>query len=138
MHGPEAQYLDRDSDLLPPDPKRSTNFTVNMIWRWRLRFFVVFGVVALVGCPSLFVTQRLYRAQAIVMVGWREPNPLASQQVVRERREQELDVDGEIRLITSPSSLRRVVVDLKLDDRPKFQRGAGTEILSSLRGLFGG
>ena len=50
------------------------------------------------------------------MVGWREPNPLASQQVVRERREQELGVDGEIQLITSPSSLRRVVVDLKLDD----------------------
>jgi hypothetical protein len=29
-------------------------------------------------------------------------------------------------------------VDLKLVDRPKFQRGAGTGILSSLRGLFGG
>jgi uncharacterized protein involved in exopolysaccharide biosynthesis len=29
-------------------------------------------------------------------------------------------------------------VDLKLDDRPKFQRGAETGILSSLRGLFGG
>jgi uncharacterized protein involved in exopolysaccharide biosynthesis len=76
MHGPEVQYLDRNSDLLPPDPRRSID--------------------------------------------------------------QELDVDGEIQLITSPSSLRRVVVDLKLDDRPKFQRGAGTGILSSLRGLFGG
>jgi uncharacterized protein involved in exopolysaccharide biosynthesis len=76
MHGPEVQYLDRNSDLLPPDPRRSID--------------------------------------------------------------QELDVDGEIQLITSPWSLRRVVVDLKLDDRPKFQRGAGTGILSSLRGLFGG
>jgi uncharacterized protein involved in exopolysaccharide biosynthesis len=69
MHGPEVQYLDQESDLLTPDSRRSINFTVNMIWRWPLRFFVVFGIVALVGCPSLFVTQRLYRAQAIVMVG---------------------------------------------------------------------
>jgi uncharacterized protein involved in exopolysaccharide biosynthesis len=72
------------------------------ISRWRLRFFVVFGIAALLGCLSLFVLPIQYRAQAVVMVGSRETNPLASQQVVREPREQELDVDGEIQLLTSP------------------------------------
>jgi capsular polysaccharide biosynthesis protein len=107
-----------------------------MIWRWRLRFLVVFGIVALFGCLSLLVLPMQYRAQALVMVGWRETNPLAGQQVVREPREQELDVDGEIQLLTSPPSLTRVVVELKLDDRPEFQSRAGGGILSRLRWVF--
>jgi capsular exopolysaccharide synthesis family protein len=126
---------------LPPDPRRSLDHALHTIWRRRWYFLAVFGAVAMVGVLVLLVLPLQYTAQAIIMVGAREANPLMGEQTVREPRQAELDIDGEIQLITSPAALRRVVHELKLEQRREFEHalhGDGTGLAVRLRSaLFG-
>jgi len=88
----------------PPDLRGSIDRGLRMLWRWRGRFAAAFGVVALLGGLSLLVLPVRYTASAIVIVGFREPDPVVTGQMTQQPREREPDVDGAIQLITSAAS----------------------------------
>ena len=139
-HYPIAGNLKRTSarpeplvEILPPetsisaqsDPPRTLYRLLYLFWCWRGRFLIVFGMAVLLGIVSLFFLPVRYTAKASIIVGAREPDPLVvSQNAVREPRNRELEIEGEIELITSLSTVRRVVQNLNLAQRPEFERAA--------------
>lgn len=106
----------------PPDLRGSIDRGLRMLWRWRGRFAAAFGAVVLLGGLSLLVLPVRYTASAIVMVGFRQPDPVVTGQVMEQPREREPDVDGAIQLITSVPVLRYIVNKLHLERRPEFQK----------------
>jgi capsular exopolysaccharide synthesis family protein len=139
------------TEVLPPeanaaergDPRRTIQHLLYLLWCWRGRFLAAFGTVVLFGGVSLFVLPISYTARALVMVGAGEPDPLVvSQNAVREPRNRDLEIEGEIELIGSLSSLRRAAQRLELAQRPEFQRAVANEnpstVLRLRDVLFGG
>ena len=130
---------DNGSPILPPDLRRSLSDMFQTVWRWRRRFFIVFGSVLCLGVLALSVMPIKYTAQALVMVGSHEPNPLVNEPTGGSQQ-RELDVDGAIQVMVSPLSLRRVTEKLNLVNRPEFEKtaqNAKPSILVRLRGLIG-
>lgn len=105
----------------PPDLRGSLDRGVRTLWRWRGRFAAAFGAVVLLGGLSLLVLPVRYTASAMVIVGFREPDPVVTGQTMPQPREREPDVDGAIQLITSVPVLRYIVKKLDLEHRPEFQ-----------------
>jgi polysaccharide biosynthesis transport protein len=64
-----------------------------------------------------------YTASAMLIVGFRAPDPVVTGQM-QQPREREPDVDGAIELITSVPVLRYIVKTLDLQHRPEYQRAA--------------
>ena len=138
------------AEIIPPDtstsaradPRRMLQHVLYLLWCWRGRFLIAFGTVVLFGSASLFVLPINYTAKALVMVGAGDPDPLVvSQNAVREPRNRELEIEGEIELIGSLSALRRVVQHLELAKRPEFERAAANAKPSTvvrLRDLLSG
>lgn len=104
-----------------PDPRRSLDRAIRTIWRWRRHFFFVFGGVAAFGMLLLLILPLRYTAEALVMVGTRELNPLTSDQGGRDSRGRELDVDGQIQIVTSHLALQHVAAELNLAQNPAFR-----------------
>ncbi len=121
------------AEIIPPetstfaqaDPRGTIHHLLYLFWCWRGRFVAAFGTVALLGIVSLFILPIHYTANALVMVGESEPDPLVvSQNAAREPRNRDLEMESEIELIGSSASLQRVAQQLKLAERPEYKRAA--------------
>jgi len=122
----------------PPDPRRSLNDLLQTVWRWRGRFALVFLGILCLGALALFVMPIKYTAQALVMIGTREPNALVTN--IPSGQPWELDVDGAIQVMTSALSIHHIIEKLDLSHQPEFDmsaQDAKPDILVRLRSLVG-
>jgi capsular exopolysaccharide synthesis family protein len=123
----------------PADPRLSVDRAIQMIWRQRWRFLLVFAAVASLGAVFLVLAPLKYTSHALVMVASRQPDLSAPDAVVRVLERSDPDVDGEIQLIESPAALKQVVKDLHLAQRPAFEGAAhsGSGTLTVVRNKLG-
>ncbi|HQT79364.1 MAG: hypothetical protein B7Z80_27015, partial [Rhodospirillales bacterium 20-64-7] len=121
---PEPAALQIESLLYDARPIRGIDHTLRSVLRERRAFLFAFSLVLLLGVTYLVLAPREYRAEATVMAAARYPdlsrtdsvlNPTGTPEpaIVRDP-----DIEGEMQIMSSPASLRRIVEQLHLD-RPR-------------------
>jgi capsular exopolysaccharide synthesis family protein len=105
---PDPAFPRSSGDIEPPDLYGSVDRACRVLWRWRLLFMTVVGAVLIVGMLVLMLLPVRYTAEALIMVGVREPNLLVSEQLGRGGPPRQVDVDSAIQLLTSVAALREV------------------------------
>jgi polysaccharide biosynthesis transport protein len=96
----------------------------SMIWRRRWRCIAVFTVVCLLGGLACLTLSPQYTAHTVMSVASTQPDLAATDQVTPPASgapSRDPDVEAEIVLITSKSTLLKMVRDLHLDRDPEFQ-----------------
>ncbi len=125
---------------LPPDPRAVLGRVLRLLWRQRGAVLLGFLPVAALGAVGLLVLPESYTAQATMIVGVRQPQ-LAAPEQLRDPARVEPDIDGAIELIKSPATLKAVDIRLGLAGPPGLQPSAAAEPaggLSALRRRIGG
>ena len=110
---------------------------------WRA-FFAAFIAVMIIGALYIVLAPRLYSAVAIVMAAPRQADLSRTDSTASadgdpaQGTPREPDIEGEIEIITSPASLRRVVQQLHLDTvTPDASHASLSDLVKSLRVLLG-
>jgi uncharacterized protein involved in exopolysaccharide biosynthesis len=134
---PEASALQIDAMLYQSRPMHGVDRTLRAIIReWRA-FFSAFSFVMMLGVLYMIVAPRQYSAEATVMAAPRQAdlsrtdsvsNPTATPEptIVRDP-----DIEGEMQIMISPVSLRRIVQEFNLD-KPRPGEAADHVSLSDL------
>ncbi len=115
----DAAWLDAAARL-PPDPRAGLSRGLRILWRRKWRFLLVFAPIFLVAPAYLLLVPDRFIAQAMLLVGTRQPELTGEQ--ARDPFRGELDIDGATALLRSQAALRQVASDLDLVGRPEFAR----------------
>ena len=138
--------LQIESMVYQTRPIQGIDHTLRAVLREKRAFLTAFGVVLLLGVGYLVVAPREYMAEATVMAAPRYAdlsrtdsvlNPTATPEPVIVR---DPDIEGEMQIMSSPASLRRIVEQLHLD-LPRSGETAGratvSDLIQQLRVLIG-
>ncbi|HEX2942560.1 MAG TPA: hypothetical protein VHO91_16030, partial [Rhodopila sp.] len=127
-------------------PIRGIDHTLRSVLRERRAFLFAFSGVLLLGITYLILAPREYRAEATVMAAPRyadlsrtdsvlTPSGTPEPAIVRDP-----DIEGEMQIMSSPASLRRIVEELHLD-RPRpgdpAHHASLSDLLQDFRILLG-
>lgn len=115
--GPRKQYTSDFIDL----------GAIWLAFRRRLwLFLIVFAAIAAAVLVAYLLQQRIYAAQAEVMVNTSQEQVTGTQAVIESQKPDNFAVETEVEVLQSPALARRVVEKLKLWANPRFMGPSDT------------